>query len=52
MRHCDMFLVLKVGACADLLQADGNLPKDLSGVTGVNNLKIVMKGGKIDKNML
>ena len=52
MRHSDMFLVVKVGAYADLLLVDGNPLENLSAVTDQKNLKIIMKDGKIFKNTL
>ena len=50
MRHSDMFLVVKVGAYAELLLVDGNPLENLGAVTDPNNLKIIMKDGKIYKN--
>ena len=44
--------VVKEGAYADLLLVDGNPLKDLSAVTSQDNLKIIMKDGKIYKNTL
>jgi imidazolonepropionase-like amidohydrolase len=44
--------VIKEGAYADLLVVDGNPLKDLSSVTNTDNLKIIMKDGKIYKNIL
>jgi imidazolonepropionase-like amidohydrolase len=44
--------VVKEGAYADLLLVDGNPLDDLSAVTGADNLKIIMKDGKISKNTL
>jgi imidazolonepropionase-like amidohydrolase len=44
--------VVKEGAYADLLLVDGNPLEDLGAVTDPNNLKIIMKDGKIYKNML
>lgn len=44
--------VVKQGAYADLLLVKGNPPKDLSAVTAQDNLKIIMKDGKIYKNTL
>lgn len=44
--------VIKEGAYADLLLVDGNPLKDLSAVTDQDNLKIIMKDGKIYKNTL
>jgi imidazolonepropionase-like amidohydrolase len=44
--------VVKEGAYADLLLVDGNPLEDLSAVTDQNNLKIIMKDGKIFKNTL
>ena len=41
--------VVKEGACANLL-VDGKPLKDLSAVTDQDNLKIIMKDGKIHKN--
>ena len=52
MRHSDIFLVVKVGAYADLLLVEGNPLEDLSAVTDQDNLKIIMKDGKIYKNTL
>ena len=52
MRHSDTFLLLKVGAYADLLLVEGNPLEDLSAVTDQDNLKIIMKDGKIYKNTL
>ena len=42
--------VIKEGAYADLLLVDGNPLDDLDAVTDPNNLKIIMKDGKIYKN--
>jgi imidazolonepropionase-like amidohydrolase len=44
--------VVKAGAYADLLLVDGNPIEDLTAVTNSDNLKIIMKDGKIYKNML
>ena len=44
--------VVKEGAYADLLLVDGNPLEDLGAVTDSNNLKIIMKDGKIYKNTL
>ena len=44
--------VVKKGAYADLLLVEGNPLKDLSAVTDQENLKIIMKDGKIYKNTL
>ena len=44
--------VVKEGAYADLLLVDGNPLEDLSAVTDQDNLKIIMKDGKIYKNTL
>jgi imidazolonepropionase-like amidohydrolase len=44
--------VVKQGAYADLLLVEGNPLKDLSAVTDKENLKIIMKDGKIYKNTL
>ena len=52
MRHSDIFLVVKVGAYADLLLVEGNPLEDLSAVSDQDNLKIIMKDGKIYKNTL
>ena len=52
MRHSDIFLVVKVGAYADLLLVEGNPLEDLSAVTDQDNLRIIRKDGKIYKNTL
>jgi len=44
--------VLKEGAYADLLLVEGNPLKDLRVVTDRENLKIIMKDGKIYKNTI
>ncbi len=44
--------VVKEGAYADLLLVEGNPLEDLKAVTNSDNLKIIMKGGKIYKNTL
>ena len=44
--------VVREGAYADLLLVDGNPLEDLGAVTDSNNLKIIMKDGKIYKNTL
>jgi len=44
--------VVKEGAYADLLLVDGNPLQDLKAVTDKENLKIIMKDGKIYKNTL
>ena len=44
--------VVKEGAYADLLLVDGNPLEDLSAVTDQDNLRIIMKDGKIFKNTL
>ena len=44
--------VVKQGAYANLLLVEGNPLKDLSAVTGQNNLKIIREDGKIYKNTL
>ncbi len=44
--------VVKEGAYADLLLVEGNPLEDLSAVTDQDNLKIIMKDGKIYKNTL
>jgi imidazolonepropionase-like amidohydrolase len=44
--------VVKEGAYADLLLVDGNPLEDLTAVTDRDNLKIIMKDGKIYKNTL
>ena len=44
--------VVKEGAYADLLLVEGNPIEDLSAVTDQDNLKIIMKDGKIYKNTL
>jgi imidazolonepropionase-like amidohydrolase len=44
--------VVKEGAYADLLLIEGNPPQDLQAVTDRNNLKIIMKDGKIYKNAI
>ena len=44
--------VVKEGAYADLLLVDGNPLEDLGAVTNQDNLKIIMKDGKIYKNTL
>jgi imidazolonepropionase-like amidohydrolase len=43
---------VKQGAYADLLLVEGNPLEDLSAVTDQDNLKIIMKDGKIYKNTL
>ena len=42
--------VIKEGAYADMLLVEGNPLKDLKAVTNSDNLKIIMKDGKIYKN--
>ena len=42
--------VIKEGAYADILMVEGNPLEDLSAVTNQDNLKIIMKDGKIYKN--
>jgi len=44
--------VVKEGAYADLLLVEGNPLEDLKAVTDSDNLKIIMKDGKIYKNTL
>ena len=44
--------VVKEGALADLLLVKGNPLKDLKAVTNRDNIKIIMKDGKIYKNTL
>jgi imidazolonepropionase-like amidohydrolase len=44
--------VVKKGAYADLLLVDGNPLEDLKAVTDADNIKIIMKDGKIYKNVL
>ena len=44
--------VAREGAYADLLLVEGNPLEDLSAVTDADNLKIIMKDGKIYKNTL
>ncbi len=44
--------VVKEGAYADLLLVEGNPLEDLGAVTDQDNLKIIMKDGKIFKNTL
>jgi len=44
--------VVKEGAYADLLLVDGNPLEDLKAVTDSDNLKIIMKDGKIYKNTI
>jgi imidazolonepropionase-like amidohydrolase len=44
--------VVKQGAYADLLLVDGNPLADLSAVTDEDNLRVIMKDGKIYKNTL
>jgi imidazolonepropionase-like amidohydrolase len=44
--------VIKVGAYADMLLVEGNPLEDLTAVTDQNNLLIIMKDGKIYKNIL
>ena len=44
--------VVKEGAYADLLLVDGNPLEDLGAVTDPNNLKIIMKDGKVYKNTI
>ena len=43
---------MKEGAYADLLLIEGNPPQDPQAVTDRNNLKIIMKDGKIYKNAI
>ena len=47
----DMGVVME-GAYADLLLVDGNPLEDLSAVTDQDNLKTIMKDGKIHKYAL
>lgn len=44
--------VVKEGAYADLLLVEGNPLENLSAITDQNNLKVIMKDGKIFKNTL
>jgi len=44
--------VVKEGAYADLLLVDGNPLDDLKAVTNADNIRIIMKDGKIYKNAL
>jgi hypothetical protein len=44
--------VVKEGAYGDLLLVDGNPLEDLKAVTNADNLRIIMKDGKIYKNTL
>jgi imidazolonepropionase-like amidohydrolase len=44
--------VVKEGAYADLLLVDGNPLEDLKAVTNADNIKIIMKDGKIYKNTI
>ncbi|MBT8481256.1 MAG: amidohydrolase family protein, partial [Myxococcales bacterium] len=44
--------VVKEGAYADLLLVDGNPLETLKAVTNRDNLKIIMKDGKVYKNTL
>jgi len=44
--------VIKEGAYADLLMVEGDPLKDLKAVTNSDNLKIIMKDGKIYRNSL
>jgi imidazolonepropionase-like amidohydrolase len=44
--------VVQEGAYADLLLVDGNPLEDLEAVTDTDNLKIIMKDGKVYKNTL
>jgi len=44
--------VVEEGAYADLLLVEGNPLEDLSAVTDSDNLRIIMKDGKIYKNTL
>lgn len=44
--------LVKVGNYADLLLVDGNPLKDLKAVTNSDNIKIIMKDGKVYKNSL
>jgi len=44
--------VVKEGAYADLLLVEGNPLEDLKAVTDSDNLKIIMKDGKIYKNII
>jgi imidazolonepropionase-like amidohydrolase len=44
--------VVAVGAYADLLLVEGNPLEDLSAITDKDNLRIIMKDGKIYKNTL
>ena len=42
--------IVKEGALADLLLVDGNPLEDIKAITDRDNLKIIMKDGKIYKN--
>ena len=42
--------VLAEGSYAGILLVEGNPPKDSTAVTDTDNLKIIMKGGKVIKN--
>jgi len=44
--------VVKEGAYADLLLVEGNPLEDLDAVTDSDNLKIIMKDGKVYKNTI
>ena len=44
--------VVKEGAYADLLLVDGDPTQDLSAVSDTENLRIIMKDGRIHKNSL
>jgi len=44
--------VIKEGAYADMLLIDGNPLEDLKAVTNADNIKIIMKDGKIYKNTI
>lgn len=44
--------MVEEGAYADLLLVDGNPLEDLAAVTDSENLKIIMKDGKVFKNTL
>ena len=53
MRHSDMFLVVKVGAYANLLLVEGNPLENIDLVADpANNFVVIMKDGKIYKNTL
>jgi imidazolonepropionase-like amidohydrolase len=44
--------VIKEGAYADMLLVDGTPLKDLKAVTNADNIRIIMKDGKVYKSTL